>query len=249
VYRVTLNFRAKVLSGPFIFAETEYPTDDHDVEKLTISGSTDGWISGTLRWRPMGDVVDWNASMGLVDKALDQLAYARNLSIMPFEMTDGEVVELDDKSGEAINKIRRDSIGLRVGGTSEPTVESTPENVRRSLLEVPKGREVEIALYRAALANSDQVVRFLIMYQALLSIYNDSQKLVDEFVWEIDPTVPKTTNPKNGKDESKFTRLRNEIGHARTGVDLAITRREMEASCTPLSELVKEAIRKASVAP
>jgi hypothetical protein len=42
--------------------------------------------------------------------------------------------------------------------------------------------------------------------------------------------------------ETVYTRLRNEFGHRRTGVDLQNTRKEMQANMDALISLVKDAI-------
>jgi hypothetical protein len=235
----------------------EFLTDDSRVEKLTLSGAVDAWISGTLRWRPIGEIVGFDVSKKIIDQALDRLAYARNLSIMPFELTDGECVELDDLSGQAVGNQRFVSSGLKFGGSMESAVEITPHNVRESLLKVPEGRDVEIALYRVAKASGDPIVRFLVMYQVLLSLFGDSQDRVDQFICGDDSKIPRTEKPKRPKREnnfkisweSKFTRLRNEMAHKRENVDLAVTRREIEAAVDQLSTIVKSAIQKVGGSP
>ena len=85
------------------------------------------------------------------------------------------------------------------------------------------------------------------MYNLLLMVLGDNQKDVDDFIMHEAPSTPQTpslrphANP--GELETVFTRLRNELGHARGGVNLDKTKIEMAMCVRELAALTKKAIQ------
>ena len=84
----------------------------------------------------------------------------------------------------------------------------------------------------------------MILYHILLMLYNDRQPDVDAFIVSADPRVPQTPDPRQGtsRKETIYTRLRNELGHKRPGVNLDNTRSEMTGRADGLKALTKRAI-------
>jgi len=95
---------------------------------------------------------------------------------------------------------------------------------------------------RHAWASSDVTVRFLLLYQLVLLVCNDSQDEVDAFIRSKMPEVPNTPSPYKPRDETVFTKLRNEIAHNRPDTSLASTRREMSQWVEQLGSLARQAV-------
>ena len=74
---------------------------------------------------------------------------------------------------------------------------------------------------------SDPVNRFLSLYAMLSSYANDRQLEIDRLLREEEPTVASSPSPRNGKPETIFTRLRNELAHHRVGVSVFKTHEEI----------------------
>lgn len=105
--------------------------------------------------------------------------------------------------------------------------------------------------FRRIMDHTDPVIRFIYLYSILLEVIGDSQDKVDEFILmhEQALTSPKPPLPnqrQRGKnsnpDETIYTRLRNEIGHVRTGSDPQTTREEIDQQWANLAEHVQRAI-------
>ncbi|WP_249594315.1 methylamine utilization protein MauJ [Peribacillus frigoritolerans] len=99
-------------------------------------------------------------------------------------------------------------------------------------------------LYRAAMRTNDIIARFMFLYGIIFDI-KTTQNLVDDYIQSIDPNVEmrKSTDPrKPNKDITKYTWLRNEIGHTRNVTDINKVKNEITEVCDGFAELVKGAI-------
>jgi hypothetical protein len=134
---------------------------------------------------------------------------------------------------------------LRVNDTVSVIVTPGPVQLTalKTELELPSPPgEHHYGMFRAALSASDPVVRFLQLYHLLNMLFNDKQAKVDAFIVSEDPCVTQTTSPKTGQNEAVYTRLRNELAHKRTGVNLDDTKRQMANHVVGLARLTKRAI-------
>ena len=82
------------------------------------------------------------------------------------------------------------------------------------------------------------------LYHILLMLFDDDQPKVDKFILDEDPNVPLTPDPRPNRKtkETIYTRLRNEFGHKRVGVNLDNTKAEMANRLGGLITLTKRAI-------
>jgi hypothetical protein len=103
-------------------------------------------------------------------------------------------------------------------------------------------------MFRHALQIRDELGKFMALYMVLLSVCSegkedDKQQYVDEFILKRDPKTPYCpTNPQNNKKkETIFTKLRNQVAHAR-GVSLTQTRTDMAQNLSALQAHVFAAI-------
>jgi len=103
-------------------------------------------------------------------------------------------------------------------------------------------------LYRIAMQAVDNVDRYMSLYRILSLLCPNAQgkevqKCVDDFIEQQTKEKRHFKRPdKTSVLETVYTRLRNEVGHARPGVDLAHTRREMDGRVYELAAVVKKAI-------
>lgn len=69
--------------------------------------------------------------------------------------------------------------------------------------------------YRTASEQSDPITRFSLLYNIALQICGDRQKRVDEEILKIAPSTGVNTSSHTGRQETIYTRLRNELAHHR----------------------------------
>ena len=89
----------------------------------------------------------------------------------------------------------------------------------------------------------EPIGRFVALYALLLSEAGDSQTEVDRLIVEFDPNTQQTPSPKNGKLETLYTRLRNELAHVRVTSNVFSTHDEIELHLTRFQWLVKSILR------
>lgn len=98
-------------------------------------------------------------------------------------------------------------------------------------------------LFRSALLSTSPVEKFMHLYNILLMFFDDKQTGVDEFILGENRSVPLTPHPHiKNRLETVYTRLRNEFGHQRRGVNLDDTKAEMKKRLGELIGLTKRAI-------
>jgi hypothetical protein len=104
---------------------------------------------------------------------------------------------------------------------------------------------VSMYLRQFSFANSesDAISRFSFLYNLLLQMSDDGgQPEVDSQILNIAPDCEQTISPKSAKYETVYTRLRNELGHKRKGVNYSQTKSEIRSKVVEFSEIVKKCI-------
>jgi hypothetical protein len=89
----------------------------------------------------------------------------------------------------------------------------------------------------------DPVSRFLSLYAMLSSIAKDRQQEIDRLIRAEEPTVASSVSTRNGKPETIFTRLRNELAHHRDGVSVFSTHQEIALHVSRFEWLVERIIQ------
>ena len=115
--------------------------------------------------------------------------------------------------------------------------------LKEFLEESESPKDVLYSLYGLGLQQVSPIAQFMILYNIVLTLYNDSQKDVDAFIEKNEPGVTRTPSPKiTGYLETTYTKLRNEIAHKRASVDLRSTSTEVKAVLPRLIQHIGKAI-------
>lgn len=139
-------------------------------------------------------------------------------------------------------------INLNVGTFSlprEPVIPSDERLKKVHTISLELTDVLSMYLRQFAFANSetDAISRFSFLYNLLLQMSDDGgQPAVDSRILNISPDCEQTISPKSGKYETVYTRLRNELGHKREGVNYSQTKSEIRNKVVEFSEIVKKCI-------
>ena len=142
-------------------------------------------------------------------------------------------------------------INLNVGTFTLPRKLVTPSDERLKQvhtisLELTDVVSMYLRQFSFANSESDAISRFSFLYNLLLQMSDDGgQPEVDSQILNIAPDCEQTISPKPGKYETYetvYTRLRNELGHKREGVNYSQTKSEIRNKVVEFSEIVKKCI-------
>lgn len=89
----------------------------------------------------------------------------------------------------------------------------------------------------------EPVGRFVALYSLLLTVGNDLQAEVDRLILAVEPSTHQTASPKTGQLESLYTRLRNELAHARQTANVFSTHEEIQLHLKRFEWIVKSVVR------
>ena len=105
----------------------------------------------------------------------------------------------------------------------QPAVDAVAREVELRLItpQPPTSAQLytAIAMYAAGLESQNKVVRFLVLYgslalAALFKWHDGKQQNVDQLLLERNSQLTLSPSPKTGKDETLYTKLRNDLIHA-----------------------------------
>lgn len=135
---------------------------------------------------------------------------------------------------------------LRRVVTKQDVILSDKERIQLAtrLQQPPQPADVYTA-YRFATSQQDAVNRFMFLYNILLRLHRDNQTLVDNFIRQEDPNVAETPSPlprKRNMMETVYTKLRNEVAHARQGSTPNQTRDDIASHVDGLQAIVRSAL-------
>lgn len=161
------------------------------------------------------------------------LAFVRDTAIRPT----GEVFyEFNDQRREITP--RRSGIGARLVGVAS----ARWFEANRDALTAPYDFE-KVKRLNFACGIAEPIGKYIALYALLLSEGGASQFEVDRLILAFDPSTQQTISPKNGKLETIYTRLRNELAHVRLTANVFSTHEEIELHLERFQWLVKSILR------
>ncbi len=243
MFNGTVSLVAQVKGNGFSFAAFNINPHEAGVTKVEIEGPNGMEIHTTVHLSNVATHDDGRELAAKVNaKILDRLAYFHYVAIQPARSADDHFSPAVQIPGvHPVTCTTR----LYLSGTATVNV-GIPSGPLKTELEQasPPPGEHNFALFRSALVSSSPVEKFMHNYSILLMLYNDRQADVDAFIVSENPAVPQTQHPlkATGALETAFTRLRNELGHRRPGVNIDDTKAEMAQRVDELTRLVRRAI-------
>ena len=113
----------------------------------------------------------------------------------------------------------------------------------KDLLERGHPHSYSYDFFYFAVGLEEPISKFMCLYNIMLSLCNDSQEKVDDFICKIQPGMERPPSPvKPKKKETVYTHLRNEVAHSRPGTTIQATREEIEKNLDGFIRLTREII-------
>lgn len=89
-----------------------------------------------------------------------------------------------------------------------------------------------------ARSEQDNVSRFMFLYNLALQLHSDNQRMLDTSILSIEPSCLVSASPRFNRDETIYTRLRNQVAHCRDNTNIESTRQEIEGVVNKFQEVV-----------
>ena len=235
----TLEFAAPIAGVRFEPIDVNVP--HAAVEKVVLQTENDERLKITFH---LIDVFTFEGAEAIAARILpsiiNRLAFYRNVSVgEPYQI--GGTLPKDPS--DSLHTVRRDLLLLWDEAIPILTLGDDMREELARQLEQPYTHHDLYSLYRFASGQSDELARFMFFYNILLQLHNDIQRQVDAFILQERPDVPQSPSPRSqGRNETVYTRLRNEVGHRRAGTTPEQTRREIQENIAAFQELVRTAI-------
>jgi len=235
----TISFVAPITG--LRFAPFEVSNPHSAVEKIILEAEEAGRTNIVFHLTDVFDFEEATAiANGILPSIINRLAFYRNVSVGEPHCTGATLPK--DASGSS-HTVIRDLLLIWDQAVSVLTLGDDKRQELARLLEQPYTHHDLYSAYRFAGNQNDPVARFMFLYNILLQLNSDYQQQVDAFIRSEIPSVPQSPRPdRPNVSETVYTRLRNEVGHRRSGTTPHKTRREIQDKVGAFQELARTAI-------
>ena len=80
----------------------------------------------------------------------------------------------------------------------------------------------------------------MFLYNLALQMNEDNQKKLDQVILELKPNCTVSRSPFTDHEETRYTRLRNQIAHYREGSNIEATRKEIGQIVGEFQDVVRQ---------
>jgi hypothetical protein len=243
MFKGTVNFIASIKGHRVMFPLVAVNWNESGVDRVDIEAQN-GEIRSIVH---LVSVVSHDKGRDLATRVntdiLNRLAFCYSIAIENARSTGDQFSPLNPQPS-----VYEVAVNTNVcAGSSVQVLASNPvpeADLKAKLEQQSLPGERYFGLFCSALLSTSPVEEFMHLYNILLMLYNDSQTCVHQFIISAEPTVQQTPDPRPDKKrwETVYTRLRNEFGHNRAGVDIDKTKAEMANHLGGLIVLTRRAI-------
>jgi hypothetical protein len=241
--RGTVDFQTRITRHPVKFSSCEFNPHEPGVEKIVMESLSGHEIHGSVHLSAVASAEEARViTAKLVNYYLDRFSFLHGSSVETHEISRSVLTPIDPQPAGLVQLQTGD---LLIFGQQANLIVGLDAAYLQTEMELaaPPGERF-FGMYRSALQSASPVEQFMHLYQILLLLSNDRQADVDAYIRQEEPGVPETQHPQRppGVMETVYSRLRNEFGHVRVGVDVRNTKAEMADRLGGLIALTRRAI-------
>jgi hypothetical protein len=216
------------------------------LDKVDTQNRCDPFWQATVMLADISSIDDLQAhALAAITMVLDFMAVELSIAIRRISILDVSLTS--EGVEEAIGHVRIPALQAHGFGTTQlPTIASPQVDYLRELLNKPdlQHRTPEARLFREALSAEEPLVQFMVLY-LILEIRFQRQREIDAFILRSDPSTATTPDPRQGREgrvETIYTRLRNEMAH-RENFNIDATTVQIRNCLDRLRLIVREAVK------
>lgn len=229
----------------------EISLESESIPSVTMESIHEGVIKATFKTENIFNLAEARILTDqLIENLTYRLSYILNIAVKKPVFSGSALPPESDEENKGRHKLHATSvIGLDaiIHVVIKPGAEKRAEIV--DFLRKPTmATDLLIAEFAFSISQREHLSKFMLLYNLILQIAGDSQKLLDDTIKKIDPSVAtittkrKTFNGSKEVEETIYTKLRNEIAHKRDGVTKQDTLKEIKSILPKFIEIVKKAV-------
>ena len=245
MFQGSVQFRASIESHCLEFGEVFLDGQNEATARIQVQSDETNGISVSVDIENVSTEEDGSRiAHEEVEYVLDALAFERLVPIGPPRMTSQSFSPVAEREGQHTISFTM-ALNLRCDARAITRVDAATlqDQITNSTLALATHKR----MFRQAIRSSGSVERFMHFYNLMLMLYNDRQGDVDQFIRTVEPGVAESPSPKfPNVSETVYTRLRNEFGHTRVGVNVDNTKQKMGQHVGQLLQHVRTAMRRAA---
>jgi len=228
----------------------EIPLESESIPSVTMETVDKGIIKATFKTHKIYNIVEARIQTDqLVEKIADRLSFFLNVPVKkPVFLGCSLPSEPNEKNNgrhrsHCTSTLTFDAI---VCAVIKPGAKKREEII--DFLKKPNmTTDLLISEFAFSISQHDDLSKFMLLYNLILQICGDKQKLVDDKIKQIDPTITivktKRKTSKKLVEETIFTKLRNEIAHNRDGATKQDTIKGIKHILPKFLEIIRKAIK------
>lgn len=244
---ITYSFKCDGLELKLI----EIPLDSESIPSVTMETTDEGVIEATFKTNKIYNVTEARKLTDqLVEKMTHRLSFLLNVTAKKPTFSGSKLPSEPNENNNGRSKFHCTS-SLSLGAILHAVIKpgsKKREEIVDFLRKPTMTTDLLISEFAFSISQRDHISKFMLLYNLILQITGDSQKLVDDTIKKIDPTVSiikskrKTLTGSKEVEETIFTKLRNEIAHKRDGVTKQETIKEIKGVLPKFIEITKKTV-------
>lgn len=218
------------------------PGLSQNITRIHVSTNDDTLIlsckikSKTLSIKP--SIID--DCLRLCQKIRTNISFKLQSKIGEVEYRSGEIRDGNNSSIEINIKLPH----LQLSGRMTTTFgTATCKSLQHFVVQYHESNSVPMTLYVKTFDINDPMSKFMILYLTMAILHGDNQANIDNFIIKIAPDTKLYDSPLSKvKQETIYTKLRNEIAHHRNGVNIQSTITQIEDVLIDFADIVRRGI-------
>jgi hypothetical protein len=246
MFKGTVNFLASIKGKGVTFPRVEFNPNEPGVNRVEIVAEEPNGdeIRSIVHLAAVASHADGRAiAMKVNTDALNRITFFHDITIENARIISDQFSPLTAQP-DVVGVSSSAKLYAGIANKVQFTIGIPAERLKADLEQTSPPGESNFGLFRSARQSMSPVEEFMHLYNILLMLCGDLQSKVDRFIASEEPAVKQTQDPRSGRNnmETVYTRLRNEFGHRRAGVNIDNTKAEMTNYLHGLNALAKRAI-------
>lgn len=236
----------------FELKELEIPLEFDTIPSVTFETIDDGVLKATFKTNKIYNEAKARQIINpIIERLTDRLSFLLNIAVKKPYFAGSALPPDPVVANDGIHRLKVSSV-IGLDAIIHAVIKPGSEK-RKAIVDFlkrpPVTSDLLISEYALSISRKEHLSKFMLLYNLMLRIVGDEQKLVDDIIKRIYPNVDVVKSKRKSRrgiivvEETIFTKLRNEVAHTRDGVSKQDTINQIKNNLPKFIEIVKEVIQ------